>query len=154
MRDPAFKDSELERVRAQTLTSIEQQMRSPRGIAQRTLTPILYGTDNPYGDTGSGSVVSVSALTRDDLVAFKDAWIRPDNAQLFVVSDLALADLAPKLEAAFGGWTAPQTAKGTKDFSQIAEAPKSQRHHPGQSAQFPAELHLWRHGHQCPRARR
>ena len=127
VRDPAFKDSELERVRAQTLTSIEQQMRSPRGIAQRTLTPILYGTDNPYGDTGSGSVASVSALTRDDLVAFKDAWIRPDNAQLFVVSDLALSDLAPKLEAAFGGWTAPQTAKGTKDFSQIAEAPTSQR---------------------------
>ena len=127
VRNPAFDESELERVRTQTITGIEQNMRTPRGIATETLTPILYGADSPYGNTGSGSVASVSAITRDDLTAFKDSWIRPDNAKLFVVSDMALSELKPKLEAAFGNWDAPEAAKGTKDFSALAAAPGATR---------------------------
>ncbi|WP_379554467.1 M16 family metallopeptidase [Qipengyuania sp. DGS5-3] len=127
VRNPAFDEGELERVRAQTITGIEQAMRTPQGIANRTLTPLLYGADNPYGDAGQGTVASVSSITRDDLVAFKDAWIRPDNATLFVVSDTPLAELTPALEQAFGAWEAPAAAKGSKDFSNLAEAPSSQR---------------------------
>ncbi len=127
VRNPAFDEGELERVRAQTITGIEQQMRSPQGIAQNTLIPILFGEDSPYGDSGSGSVETVSAITRDDLIAFKDSWIRPDNAEVFVVSDKPLAELTPALEAAFGTWSAPQAQKGVKDFSSVAEAPTSPR---------------------------
>ncbi|GAA4051591.1 M16 family metallopeptidase [Parerythrobacter jejuensis] len=127
VRNPAFDEGELERVRTQTITGIQQQMRSPGGIAQMTLTPLLYGSDNPYGDTGSGSVESVSSITRDDLVNFKQTWIRPDNASLFVVSDLALSELTPALEKAFGEWEAPATPKGSKDFSSKATAPESAR---------------------------
>ena len=43
-------------------------------------------------------------------------WVRPDNARLFVVSDLTLAELTPRLEAAFGNWAAPAAPKGTKTF--------------------------------------
>jgi len=43
VRNPAFDEGELERVRAQTVTGIEQAMRTPQGIANRTLTPLLYG---------------------------------------------------------------------------------------------------------------
>lgn len=37
------------------------------------------------------TVKSVSSITRDDLVAFKDRWIRPDNGEVFVISDKPLA---------------------------------------------------------------
>ena len=71
------------------------------------------------------SEATITALTRDDLVATHDAWIRPDNATIFVVSDLPLAQVTPQLEAAFGDWRAPSAAKGTKDFSGAVPATTS-----------------------------
>ena len=127
VRNPAFDAEELERVRAQTITGIKQQMRSPQGIAAMTLTPLLYGADSPYGDAGSGTVASVSSITRDDLVGFTTRWIQPDNAALFVVSDLALDQIKPQLDEAFGQWASNRMARGTKDFTALAPAPASAR---------------------------
>lgn len=113
MREPAFNPADLERVRSQTITSLRQSMKTPQGIAQRTLTPELFG-DSPYG--GVRTVASVSAITRDDLLAFKDSWIRPDNGEIFVISDKPLGEIVAALDKAFGDWKAPKTAKGTKQF--------------------------------------
>ncbi len=115
MREPAFNPEDLERVRSQTITGIRQGMKSPQGMAQRTLTPELFGAASPYGKVST--VDSVSAITRDDLLAFKDSWIRPDNGEVFVISDRPLADIVTQLNAAFGDWTAPATPKGTKQFA-------------------------------------
>ncbi len=125
VRNPAFDTGELERVRAQTITGIQSSLKSPAGIASFVATPLIYGADNPYG--GSATVESVSSITRDDLVEFKQTWLRPDNADIFVVSDMALAEVMPGLEAAFGNWQAPSTPKGTKAFENLASAPESAR---------------------------
>jgi predicted Zn-dependent peptidase len=114
MREPTFSPEDLERVRAQTLTGIRQAMRSPQGIASRVLNPELFGT-GPYGAVST--VKSVSSITRDDLVAFKDGWIRPDNGEVFVISDKPLAEVVKALDAAFGDWKAAATPKGTKTFA-------------------------------------
>ncbi len=127
VRNPAFDPNELERVRAQTITGIEQSLRSPSSLAYRIATPLVYGESNPYGGSGTGTVESVTSITRDDLVAFQQTWLRPDNAELFVVSNLALAEVLPGLEEAFGNWTPPTMPKGQKDFSNLAEAPRSSR---------------------------
>ena len=119
MREPAFKPADLERVRNQTITGIRQSMKSPQGIAQRTITPELFG-NSPYG--GVSTVKSVASITRDDLVAFKDTWIRPDNGEVFVISDKPLAEVVKSLDAAFGDWKAPATPKGTKQFAANAAA--------------------------------
>ena len=52
----------------------------------RVLPPLLYGTGHPYAIpfSGSGTEASVSALTRDDLIAFQRDFLRPDNATLIV----------------------------------------------------------------------
>ncbi len=120
IREPAFEVSELERVRAQAITGIKQQMNSPQGVAVRAIGPEVFGADNPYGNTST--VESVSAITRDDLVAFKDSWIRPDNGEVFVISDRPLDEIVTSLNAVFGDWTAPAAAKGAKNFGDVAEA--------------------------------
>jgi len=125
VRNPAFNQSELERVRTQTITGIQQSLKSPAGIASYVATPLIYGENNPYG--GSATEESVSSITRDDLIEFKQTWLRPDNAEIFVVSDMALAEVMPELEAAFGNWQAPATAKGTKTFGSLAARPESAR---------------------------
>lgn len=120
VREPAFNAADLERVRTQTVTGIKQAMKSPQGIAQRTLTPELFGASSPYG--GVSTVASVSAITRDDLVAFKDSWIRPDNGEVFIISDRPLGEIVAALDTVFGDWKAPKAAKGAKSFQATAAA--------------------------------
>ena len=125
VRNPAFAPSEVERLRAQRLAALSSEATQPGAIAARALPPLLYGADSPYGRsfTGTGDAATVTALTRADLVQEHDAWVRPDNATIFIVSDLPLAQVTPQLEAAFGDWRAPSTPKGTKSFSDSVPAP-------------------------------
>ncbi len=118
IRNPAFAPAEVERLRGQVLTGIQAEKTSPMSIAQRMLPPLLYGQAHPYGIpfTGSGTETGVKAVTRADLTAFHDAWLRPDNATIFVAGDTTLAELMPLLEKRFGDWKAPRTAKGVKTF--------------------------------------
>jgi predicted Zn-dependent peptidase len=118
VRNPAFEPAEFERLRASLLTSIAAERVDPAGIANRAMPTLLYGTTHPYAKlaAGSGDPAAVSALTRDDLVAFHRAWIRPDKAKIFVVSDLPLDEVRSALEARFGSWRGEGPA-GTKPFT-------------------------------------
>ena len=121
---PDFPPAEVERVRGQMLTALKQEASNPIGIAQRILSPALYGPDHPYGapPSGLGTEASVQAITRDALVAWHKRWIRPDRGTLFVVGDLTAAELKPQLEAAFGNWRAdPASPAGS--LSTAAAAP-------------------------------
>ena len=66
----------------------------------------------------------IARLTRDDLIRFHQSWIRPDNATIYAVGDLPLAELVPLLEARFGNWTPPAAPKGTKNFAATPPAPR------------------------------
>jgi zinc protease len=105
---PDFPVAEIERVRGQQLAALAQEASNPAGIAQRVLTPALYGPDHPYGapPSGLGTPESVKSISRDDLVAWHKRWVRPDRGTLFVVGDISAADLKAQLDAAFGGWQA------------------------------------------------
>ncbi|MCK0099770.1 insulinase family protein [Qipengyuania sp. S6317L1] len=117
IQNPAFNDGDIARVKAQTTTSIRQQMRSPGGIAQRAAGIELFGDASPYG--GVETIESVEAITRADLTGFKDRWIRPDNGEVFVVSSLPVETIVAELNAALGDWQAPDSPKGVKDFSTL-----------------------------------
>ncbi len=119
VKNPAFDPKEVERLRAQRLAGISSELTQPVGIALRTLPPLLFGDQHPYGVpfTGSGTAATVQSLTRADIVAAHDRWVRPDNAEIFVVGDTTLAEIKPLLEARFGKWTTPATPKGSKSFA-------------------------------------
>jgi predicted Zn-dependent peptidase len=114
-RTPAFAEGEIARVKTQQLTAIAQELTSPQGLVRRVLPPLVT-PGSPYAKAqGSGDAKAVAALTRADLVAFQQAWLRPDKAKIFVVSDRPLAQVLPILNARFGDWKATGTA-GTKTF--------------------------------------
>ncbi|QIL03412.1 insulinase family protein [Sphingomonas sinipercae] len=113
---PDFNPADIDRVRTQVLTAISQQQKDPQDIANRVLPALLYGENHPYGGTQYGNPEAVKSFTRADLASFHQRWLRPDNLEIFVVSNLPLADVRQKLERAFGGWTAPAVPKGVKAF--------------------------------------
>ncbi len=106
VRRPAFAEEEIERQRTLILNSIRQEKANPVSIAVRLLPPLMYGNGHAYGIplTGSGTEEAVSSVTREDLVAFKDTWMRPDNGSIFVVGDTTMAEIKPLLERNFGAW--------------------------------------------------
>ncbi|WP_221793523.1 M16 family metallopeptidase [Aquisediminimonas sediminicola] len=129
VKHPAFAPDEVERLRAQQLAGIAAEAKEPNAIASRALPPLLYGKDNPYGIpfSGSGTEASVKSVTRDDLIAFHQSWLRPEKLSIFVVSDLPLAELQPKLEARFGAWQGTGVAAPAKPINATVAAPKTSR---------------------------
>ena len=127
VRHPAFAPAEVNRVRGQQLAGIAEEAKQPVGLALRTLPPILYGKDHPYGVpfTGSGDAAAVAKLTPADLAAFHNSWLRPDDATIFVVGDTTLAEVMPLLERSFGDWRSAGP-KPVKNFS-VPTAPQASK---------------------------
>ncbi|KPF86611.1 peptidase M16 [Novosphingobium sp. AAP93] len=125
VRHPALDPAELERVRAQQLSTIQSERTDPYSLASRTLYPAIYGPAHPYGyaPTGTGEADVVKKLTRADLAAFHARWLRPDRATIYVVGDTRLADVVPLLEKSFGDWPSNRMAPPVKDFSSPIPTP-------------------------------
>ena len=128
IRNPAFPQSDLDRLRKQRLSRIQQEEAQPMGMAMRVLPPLLYGSGHAYSQplTGSGTVASVEAMTREDLQQFHDRWYAPNNATLVVAGDVSLAEITGMLEETFASWdrsevptkrvTSAQTASGARVY--------------------------------------
>jgi zinc protease len=122
IQNPAFDPAEIGRQRTQRTADIAQEKADPLSIALRLLPPAMYGAEHAYGVpfTGSGTEESVASVTREDLVAFKDNWLRPDNARLFIAGDVTLEEITPLLENALRGWAVPAARKPTKNVAEVA----------------------------------
>jgi zinc protease len=122
--DPNFRDDDIERVRAMTQNGIQQEMANPIATALRMLPPEMFGDGHAYSVpfTGSGTPETVAGFERDDFLAHQAAWLRPDNATLFIVGDTTLAEVRPILERSFRNWRAPSTPLLEKNLSVSANA--------------------------------
>lgn len=123
VRNPAFAPAEVTRVRNQQLARIASELTSPGGLAQRVTPGLIYGAASPYAklSAGTGDPAAVAQLTPADLAAFHAAWIRPEKAKLFVVSDRPLAEVTAAVTAGFGDWR-PAGAAGIKASAAAQQA--------------------------------
>jgi len=126
VRNPAFKQSEIDKLRGRWIAGIAQEIANPVQLALRILPPEIYGADHAYGVpfTGSGTVESINALTRADLKNFHGAWLRPDNATIFVVGDATMDEIKPHLERSFGNWRAQGAAAPAKNVATVERPAK------------------------------
>jgi predicted Zn-dependent peptidase len=125
VRKPGFRDDDIGRVKAQTLTGIAGIQKDPTKVARRVLPAVLYGANHPYGGPPGGDPKAIAAISRNDLIAFHQRWLRPDNLKIYVVSDRPLSEVQPLLEQRFASWTPPAVAKGVKNFAAPAPRPSS-----------------------------
>jgi predicted Zn-dependent peptidase len=121
VRNAAFRDDDIARVRGQWLARIAQEKTQPRGLALRTLPPLLYGKGHAYAIpfTGSGNEAAINALTAKDLRAYVGERLRPDNAKILIAGDTTLEAIIPELDKVFGDWKAPATPIGRKNIATV-----------------------------------
>jgi zinc protease len=124
--NPAFSTTELERLKRLQLASIQQEKNTPTDMALRLLPELLFGSGHAYAlpMTGSGTEEAVSALTRDDLVAYHSAWFKPNNATMIVAGDITLAEIEPKLEALFARWRPGEVPAKRLPETEVPAAPR------------------------------
>lgn len=102
VRRPTFPAEEVELARTQMLSGLQLQLSQPASLASRYFSQNLYG-DHPYAR--SATPETVRGITRDDLVAYQQEYLRPGSALLVVAGDITLADAQRMAEQAFAGWT-------------------------------------------------
>ncbi|MDF1502319.1 pitrilysin family protein [Roseisolibacter sp. H3M3-2] len=108
MRDqlwnPAFPQAALDRIRANQVANLRRLKDQPTYLAGRVLANALYGAGHPY--ERATSEASLQAITRDDVAAFHDAYVRPQNVKFVVAGDITPAQAIEKLERVFARWPA------------------------------------------------
>ena len=102
-RNPIFPAEELEVIREQTLTFLEQDEVDPDTLANRQFGRIAYG-GHPYGDYTNAD--TVGGLSREDIVDFYETFYQPNNALLVIVGDISPEDAEAQAERVFGDWEA------------------------------------------------
>src|SRR6185312_421187 len=108
---PSFADKELERVRADRITTLLQLRDVPGAIARDTLARVVYGDKERYGLPELGTEAALKALDRDAVVKWHKERLRPDVATIIVVGDVKTDDIVRRLDAAFAGWTSTTRGK-------------------------------------------
>lgn len=101
LTDPRFDEPAIQRVRAQVLSGIRSAAQDPQSIAGDTFNALAFG-DHPYGSDDSGTVDSVTALTRDDLVAAHQGALARDRIYVAAAGDISEADLGVLLDRILG----------------------------------------------------
>ena len=98
---PRFDQDALDRVRAQVISGINSDAKNPNAIASSTFYSAAFG-DHPYGSSADGTIESVGALTREDMIeAHRNALVL-DRLYVSVVGDTTAETVGAMLDDLLG----------------------------------------------------
>ncbi len=99
--NPTFDQDAIDRVRAQVISGINSDAKSPNSIASTYFNASAFG-DHPYGSSMDGTIESVSALTQDDLFAAHRNTLTRDRLFVSAVGDVTADEIGPILDDLLG----------------------------------------------------
>ncbi|GAB5436010.1 M16 family metallopeptidase [Falsiruegeria mediterranea] len=97
LHQPRFDQDAIDRVRAQVVSGLKSDAEDPNTIAGEAFSTMAFG-DHPYATDGKGTVDSVSALTRDDIVAAHKNILALDRIYVGAVGDITAEELGALLD--------------------------------------------------------
>jgi zinc protease len=106
LREPTFPNEQVERLRAQLLTSLAIRAQDTGDMASLTMNQILYD-GHPYSRPEDGYPETVQAITRDDLAEFHTRCYGPRGMLITVVGDVDPKRAVEKVQEALGDWKNP-----------------------------------------------
>ncbi|MDP2208966.1 MAG: pitrilysin family protein [Bacteroidota bacterium] len=109
LQNSIFPEIEFTRIKNETLTGLTQQKDRPEVIAGKVFSKILYGDRHPYGNPVDGTEESVKNISVEDVRAFFENYIHPDNATLIVAGDVKMNELKSLLENKLITWKNGET---------------------------------------------
>jgi zinc protease len=99
--NPRFDQDAVTRVREQVLSNLRSNEKDPGTIASERFNALAFG-EHPYGSTGDGTIATVTALTRDDVVAAHKAALARDRVFVSASGDITAEELGALLDHLLG----------------------------------------------------
>jgi zinc protease len=105
LQQPAFPDDKIDLAKKQLQGSIERRNDDPDEIAGREFRKVVYGENSPYARAIEYS--TLDNIAREDITAFYQQYVRPQNIILGIVGDFDPAVVKPLIAETFGDWQPP-----------------------------------------------
>lgn len=102
LRTPEFRQEKIDLAKGELFDAISRRNDDVGDIAARESAKMAYGANNPYA--ADPEYATVAAVTRQDLQAWYQQYVQPNNIILGVVGDFDSAAMEAKIREAFGAW--------------------------------------------------
>jgi len=103
IQEPAFDSAQIDLVKTQLQGAIARRNDNPSDIARREFRKIIYGNSSPFARSIEYS--TLDQITRPDILAFYQAYVRPQGLILGIVGDFKTSEMKALVEKKFGSWT-------------------------------------------------
>jgi zinc protease len=98
-----FAPEEIARRQQRMLSGFRSQYQDADYLASAVFRRTVFGT-SPYGMPPDGTPASVSAITREDLAAFRDQYYLPNESIMAFAGDITPEEAFAAAEKYFGAW--------------------------------------------------
>ena len=109
LRNPEFRADKIEISKRGQYDAISRRNDDPGQIAGREAAILAYGANSPYARVSE--YATIAAVTREDLLAWHQTYVQPNNIILGVVGDFDSAKMEAQLRQAFESWAKGPAAK-------------------------------------------
>ena len=122
LRNPAFSPDELVGLRRRTLLAIQGQNDALPSIASRAFRKAVFPA-SVFGLDPLGTPDTVNSITRDDLLAYYRAHVKPSGLVLAVYGDVDPQHVLKTVQTAFGSWKESPVVPETVTLDKPPSAP-------------------------------
>jgi zinc protease len=105
MRRPTFPSSEVEKLRGEILTDLEERAHNTRRMASLTFHELVYPETHPYSRSLIGYPETISAINHDDLATFYAERYGPQGMVIVIAGAVETAEALRQVKDAFGDWS-------------------------------------------------
>lgn len=115
--NPAFLESEIEFVRQQSLSRLQFSKADATRLSSEAFNRLIYAP-HPYGNPSLGTVESLKALTRAQLIEFYHKHFLANRAFITVAGDVEADTIIALLETYLGAWASHEVEEPLYELPQ------------------------------------
>jgi zinc protease len=115
LTSPHFDPTDVERIRAQVISTLRSESSNPGSLASRKFLEIAFG-DHPYGRPPDGTMEGVAKIDVADLKDYVRRVVAKDTLKIAVVGDVDAATLGQLLDRTFGNLPAKASLTPVADI--------------------------------------
>jgi len=141
---PLFPADQVERLRAQLLTSLAIRNQDTGDMADMAFDEILF-PGHPYGMPEDGQPETIQAIQVEDLRQFHHRYYRPENMVMVVVGGIDPQQAIDTIQSALGLWNNPEPPVQV-DPKPIKPLAETVRRHTALPGKYQTDLILGTHG--------
>jgi len=104
LMNPAFPEDKISMRKDEVIESIRRENDNPTLISHREFRKVLYDSAHPYSRKVDGTLESLAAITREDIVAFHKKYFHPNYMILGIAGDFDKDEIIKKLNVVFADW--------------------------------------------------